>query len=89
LKLITTEEGTAVLEYNPLSLQETVPFFRLFTFSNECFCTQIGSVIFREAKELFFRPQGSSDVCSCLTSLSNTWNKWAFWKCCLVYLYYI
>lgn len=64
------EEGTAVLEYNPLSLQETVPFFRLFTFSNEYLCIQIGSVIFHEARELFFHPQGSSDVRSCLISLS-------------------
>jgi len=67
-----TAEGTAVLEYNLLSLQETVPFFRLFTFSNECLCIQIGSVIFQEASELFFHPQGSSDLHSCLTSLCHT-----------------
>jgi hypothetical protein len=73
-----TEEGTAVLEFNPPSLQETVPFFRLFTFSNECFCIQIGSVIFQEARKLFFHPQGSSDVRSCLTSLSHNRNKWAY-----------
>jgi hypothetical protein len=65
-----TVEGTAVPEYNPLSLQETVLFFRLFTFSNECLCIQIGSVSFQEARELFFPPDGSSDVRSCLTSLS-------------------
>jgi hypothetical protein len=57
-----TEEGIAVLEYNPLSLQETVLFFRLFTFSYECFCIQIGSVIFQEVRELFFSAHDNSDV---------------------------